>query len=113
MRAPFIFAAAFALSCTRADLQAIDDIQVDVVDNLLEIEGEVCTDPPEQTDFPVKIMFIIDGSGSMQFIDNPTFRALAVEETILRLRSNPAVSFAVIRFNESDVVLTKPGVDIV
>ncbi len=60
----------------------------------------------------MKILFIIDGSGSMQFVDNPTYRALAAEEAILRLRSNPAVSFAVIRFNEADVVLTKPGSDI-
>jgi hypothetical protein len=112
MRAPFLLPLGLALSCTRADLQAIDDIQVDVVDNLLEIQGEVCTDPPAQADFPVKILFIIDGSGSMQFIDNPTYRALAVEEAILRLRSNPAVEFAVIRFNESEAVLTKPGVSI-
>ena len=65
------------LACTRADLQAIDDIQVNIVDNLLEIRGQVCTDPPAETDFPVKILFIIDGSGSMQFVDNPTYRALA------------------------------------
>ena len=93
-------------ACTERRLQPVDDIEVNVVDNLLEIEGEVCTDPPEATDFPVKILFIIDGSGSMQFVDNPNRRALAVEETILRLRANPSVSFAVIRFNESDVVLT-------
>jgi hypothetical protein len=101
-----------SLSCTRADLQAIDDVDINIVDNLLEIRGEVCTDPPEATDFPIKILFIIDGSGSMQFVDNPTYRALAVEEAILRLRPNPSVSFAVIRFNESDAVLTKPGADI-
>src|SRR5687767_7102976 len=104
--------ALFPLACTRADLQAIDDVQVNIVDNLLEIRGQVCTDPPAETDFPVKILFIIDGSGSMQFVDNPTYRALAVEEAILRLRSNPAVSFSIIRFNESEVVLTKPGTDI-
>ncbi|MCK6550742.1 VWA domain-containing protein [Myxococcota bacterium] len=105
--------AALALPhCTKADLQAIDDVDVRLVDDLLELRGEVCTDPPEETDFPVKILFIIDGSGSMQFVDNPTKRALAVEEVILRLRANPSVSFAVIRFNEADVVLTKPGADI-
>lgn len=98
--------------CTQANLQAIDDVEINLVDNLVELNGEVCTDPPEATDFPVKIMFMIDGSGSMQFVDNPTRRALAVEEVILRLRANPSVSFAVIRFNESDVVLTKPGTNI-
>lgn len=105
-------AAALLSGCTNADLQAIDDVVVNLVDDLLEIRGTVCTDPPEATDFPVKILFIIDGSGSMQFIDNPTKRALAVEEVILRLRANPSVSFAVIRFNEADVVLTKPGADV-
>ncbi|MEL7371071.1 MAG: hypothetical protein AAFN74_19275 [Myxococcota bacterium] len=99
-------------ACTDSRLQPIDDIEVNVVDNLLEIEGEVCTDPPEATDFPVKILFIIDGSGSMQFVDIPARRALAVEETILRLRANPSVSFAVIRFNESDAVLTAPNAQI-
>ena len=95
-------------ACTDSRLQPVNDIEVNVVDNLLEIEGEVCTDPPEATDFPVKILFIIDGSGSMQFVDNPNRRALAVEEAILRLRANPSVSFAAIRFNESDTVLTAP-----
>ncbi|MEQ9498961.1 MAG: VWA domain-containing protein [Deltaproteobacteria bacterium] len=108
---PLVLAAAL-IGCTNADLQAIDDVEINLVDNLLEIEGEVCTDPPEATDFPVKIMFLIDGSGSMQFVDNPTRRALAVEEVILRLRANPSVSFSVIRFNESDVVLTKPGASV-
>ena len=112
MRLPVSLVLLFVAACTRTDLQAIDDVEVKLVDNLLEIQGEVCTDPPDDTNFPVKVLFIIDGSGSMQFVDNPTFRALAVEEAILRLRANSAVSFAVIRFNESDAVLTKPGADI-
>lgn len=95
--------------CTQSGLQAIDDVQVNVVDNLLEIDGQVCTDPPEATDFPVKVLFLIDGSGSMQFIDPFSRRALAVEETVLRLRSNPSVSYAIVRFNDQNVVLTKPG----
>ena len=102
----------FVTACTESRLQPIDDVEVTVVDNLLEVEGEVCTDPPEATDFPVKILFIIDGSGSMQFVDDLNRRALAVEETILRLRANPSVSFAVIRFNESEAVLTDPSAQI-
>jgi VWA domain-containing protein/thrombospondin type 3 repeat protein len=104
--------ALFALlfwSCSGAGLQPIDDVKVNVVDDLLELHGTVCTDPPEATNFPVKILFIIDGSGSMQFTDMPAKRALATEEVILRLRDNPSVSFAVIRFNGGEDVLTKPG----
>ena len=109
---PLAVALTSASACTRAELQPVDDIRTGFVDNLLEIEGELCTDPPLATDFPVKILFIIDGSGSMQFVDNPTQRARAVEEVILRTRANPSVSYAIIRFNESDAVLTKPGVEI-
>lgn len=114
MRRAWISAGALALAaaCSDPELQVKDEIDIQVVDNLLEIEGTLCTDPPEATDFPVKILFIIDGSGSMQFVDQPNRRALAVEEAILRLRANPSVSFGVIRFNESDAVLTKPGTDI-
>ncbi len=97
------------LSCTDGGLQVIDDVEVTFVDNLLEIEGTVCTDPPRPTDFPVKILFIIDGSQSMQFVDNPTRRALSVEEVILRLRASPQVSFGIISFNAVNEVLTKPG----
>ncbi|MEL6183847.1 MAG: VWA domain-containing protein, partial [Myxococcota bacterium] len=101
-----------ASGCTPDQLQAIDEVEVRAVDDLLRIDGEVCSAPPRETDFPVKILFVIDGSGSMQFVDNPGQRALAVEEVLLRLRANPSVSFAVIRFNESDAVLTKPGAEI-
>lgn len=97
-----------AAACSDSLLEPIPDVEVNVVDNLLRIEGKLCTDPPTPSDFPTKILFIIDGSGSMQFVDQPARRALAVEEAILRLRSNPSVEFAIIRFNESDTVLTKP-----
>jgi hypothetical protein len=98
-----------SLACTDSGLQAIDNVKVNVVDNLLQVTGSVCTDPPQQTDFPVKILFIIDGSGSMSFTDPNAKRALATEEVILRLHDNPSVSFAVLRFNQSDDVLTKPN----
>lgn len=107
-----LWGAPLVAGCTESQLQPIDDIQVNVVDNLLEIEGEVCTDPPEATDFPVRILFMIDGSGSMQQVDDENRRALAVEETIMRLRANPSVSFAIIRFNDANRVLTVPGASI-
>lgn len=107
-----VSASVFGGACTPERLRAIDAVEVGTVDDLLRIEGRFCAEPPEAADFPVKILFVIDGSGSMQFVDNPTRRALAVEEVVLRLRSNPSVSFGVIRFNESDAVLTKPDTDI-
>ncbi len=107
MLSPALFLLAGA--CAEPVLQPITEAELTVYDNFLEIQGEVCTEPPEATEFPVKVLFIIDGSGSMQFVDIPNQRALAVEEAILRLRGNPSVSFGIIRFNESTDVLTKPG----
>lgn len=63
-------AAALALAgCTDAGVQPIDDSKDRVVDDLLTISGTVCTSTPEEVQFPVKIVIIVDGSGSMQFTD--------------------------------------------
>lgn len=58
-----------ATGCTDATVQPISEEQNSIVDNLLQIDGEVCTSPPTEQVFPVKIMFIVDTSGSMQFTD--------------------------------------------
>lgn len=94
------------LSCSKGGLTPISEVQTVVVDNLLDLKGTVCTDPPEQTAFPVKILFIIDTSGSMQFVDNDYRRARAVEEVVMQLRNNAGVSFGIISFNGKDQVLT-------
>ncbi len=69
-------------ACTDASLQPPDTKQNSVVDNLLRIEGEVCTSPPTEQVFPVKLMFIVDTSGSMQFTD-PSDKATAAKTSCL------------------------------
>lgn len=56
-------------ACSEAGLQPISHQVADLVDDRLDIEGRVCTSPPNEQVFPVKIMFIVDSSGSMQFTD--------------------------------------------
>ncbi|MBK6849233.1 MAG: VWA domain-containing protein [Proteobacteria bacterium] len=56
-------------ACSEAGLQPIDHKVASLVDDRLDIEGRVCTSPPNEQVFPVKIMFIVDSSGSMQFTD--------------------------------------------
>jgi hypothetical protein len=136
---------ALLVGCSEAGVQPIDDSVENTVDDLLQIDGEVCTSDPEEVVFPVKIMVIVDGSGSMQFTDpsdantttvmngtTPQFdqnavnqciatcqsakpaptncaqmcgpklnpgRVAAVQALVDRFKNNPAVSFAVIRFN--------------
>jgi hypothetical protein len=61
--------ALLAVSCTEAGIQPKDDNTNILVDNLLEVSGEVCASEPGERRFPVKIMFVVDTSGSMQFTD--------------------------------------------
>lgn len=57
------------VSCSEAGIQPIDESKSNAVDDLLQIQGEVCTSAPDEVNFPVKILFIVDCSGSMQFTD--------------------------------------------
>ena len=71
-----------------------------------EIQGVFCTEDPQELTFPVKLLFIIDTSGSMAFTDPEAQRAQAVGEVINQYNTNPGISFAVIRFSGSSMLLT-------
>ncbi len=71
-----------------------------------EVRGVFCTENPQELVFPVKILFIIDTSGSMAFTDPEAQRAQAVGEVINEYNDNPGVSFGVIRFSGSSIALT-------
>ncbi len=71
MRAlPALLAALVAVSCSDAlvEKRQVQDINVD---NRLAIGGRVCTTPPDPTGFPVKVVMIVDQSGSMCISDPP------------------------------------------
>jgi hypothetical protein len=62
--------ALFAVGCTDAlvEKRQVEDINVD---NRLAISGRVCTSPPDPAGFPVKVVMIVDQSGSMCISDPP------------------------------------------
>jgi hypothetical protein len=41
------------------------------IDNRLTLKGQVCTSPPDPTGFPVKVVLVVDQSGSMCVSDPP------------------------------------------
>jgi uncharacterized protein YegL len=91
-------------ACSDAGIQPIDDHVENVVDDLLQMSGSVCTSDPSEAVFPVKILLIVDTSGSMQFTDpssatNNPGRQAATRKLIDRFKNNPAVSFAIVQFN--------------
>ena len=53
--------------CSDAGLEPVPPPPPPTVDNLMRITGEVCTEPPDVTPFPVKLLFVIDQSASLQY----------------------------------------------
>ncbi len=72
---------------------------METVTGEITVQGDFCTDSPEDVVFPVKVLFLVDTSGSNQFTDPNQQRAIAVEQVIDRHIGNPGVQFAVIRFD--------------
>ncbi|MBI5543478.1 MAG: VWA domain-containing protein [Deltaproteobacteria bacterium] len=61
-------------ACTEALLQP-QAVTESTLDDRLQIRGRVCTNPPDPSGFPVKIVFLIDSSGSMCISDGPGSQA--------------------------------------
>jgi hypothetical protein len=60
----------WSTACTNANLQ-LPPASLNNADRQLTISGQVCTEPPDPTGFPVKVVFIVDQSGSMCVSDPP------------------------------------------
>lgn len=86
-------------ACSDAGLQPAERPGSALLDNLLRLSGNICVDDPEKTSYPVKILFVIDASGSMQFTDPNKQVQVAVKQVIDRLKANPSVQFGIISFN--------------
>jgi Bacterial TSP3 repeat len=114
-----------AAACTDAQLGVPAPPALQALDNRLEIDGTYCTQPAGAAVFPVKIVFLIDLSGSMCYTDpasgicttdlcdegpnapsnpNPPRRMQAVQTVLDNFKDNPAVSFSVVTFNTSVIV---------
>jgi hypothetical protein len=65
-----VLATATLFSCTDADVQPWATGLSNANDRLT-LKGRVCTAPPDPTGFPVKVVFIVDQSGSMCVSDPP------------------------------------------
>jgi len=115
--------AATAAGCTDVQLGVPAPPPLTPLDDHLTINGTYCTQPAAAAVFPVKIVFLIDLSGSMCYTDpasgmctpdlcdqgpnnpatNPTppRREVAVKTIVDEFADNPAVSFAVVSFSSS------------
>ncbi len=77
----------------------------------LRLSGQFCTSPAANVIYPVKIMFITDGSGSQQFTDQNRQRVVAVTETIQKLIGAGNVFFKILVFNSAITATPKVAPD--
>jgi len=108
--------ALWLVACSNASLYPAEH-QPEVRDDRLTIQGQFCTDAPQPAEFPVRILFIVDISQSMNVTDpvpNPcpqaacfTRRASAVEEILNTYPAGNGVEYGLITFQSSVAIQTR------
>jgi hypothetical protein len=84
--------------CTDAGLEPVPPPPPVVSDNLITVKGEVCTEPADITPFPVKLLFVIDQSASLQCTDSTYKRFDALNAVIDDLFPLPNAFFGFVGF---------------
>lgn len=88
------------LSCTDTGLQRVPPEPDLPLDNLVQVKGEFCTEPSAEITFPVKVLYIIDQSASLQCTDSQNRRFTALNSSINNLlASQPNAEFGFIGFS--------------
>ncbi|MEZ4459914.1 MAG: VWA domain-containing protein [bacterium] len=88
------------LSCTDTGLQRVPPPPEPELDNLIRVKGEFCTEPSAEITFPVKVLYIVDQSASLQCTDSQNRRFTALNSSINRLLSSqPNAQFGFIGFS--------------
>jgi len=115
-----LFIGVFLLgACTNAKLEKMPAKAPLQRDDKLAISGELCTLDPETLTFPLRVLFVVDSSVSMEITDPPdpitgeSGRERAVRETWTRLLDQGAAGarFSVIRFSSQAQPLTGTDLD--
>jgi len=92
-------AAALLVACTDTSLRRPPEPEEERADNLLRVEGEYCTKERRDVAFPVKVLYVLDQSFSLQFTDPDKKRYAAAGETLETLANQPNVEFAFVGFS--------------
>lgn len=116
MRGRGVFLLLGLVACSEASLEQVA-AKPPVRDDRLTVHGQFCTEVPSPTEFPVRILFVVDISQSMNVTDpvpNPcptgacfTRRATAVEEVLNNYPPGNGVDYGLITFQSSVAIQTK------
>lgn len=94
-----LVALSLTASCSDAGLVKVPPPAPPTFDNLLSIKGQYCTEPAEEIVFPIKLLFLLDQSSSLQCTDQYLKRFDALNATINDLSANPNVYFGFVGFS--------------
>lgn len=84
-------------ACSRAGLQPVGE-PVAEVDNRLDVDGLFCVSEPDEVTFPVKLLFVVDQSASLQCTDPNNVRLTVLDRLGRSLDPLPNVRFGVVGF---------------
>ena len=86
------------VACSRSGLEPVPPEPVPEIDHFVDIEGRFCGEPPEEEAFPIKILFVIDQSTSLQCTDSQNRRVRVLNELVNRLAPQPNIFLGFIGF---------------
>lgn len=95
-----VCAIAFA-ACSDRKLVAVEDARLQTYDDRVQLDVEFCTRPAEDTVFPVKVLLVLDGSGSLQFTDQSGLRRVAVRDLMSALATQQNVYVSTMVFGSN------------
>ena len=78
------------------------------VENTARVEAEFCTENPQDLVFPVKVLFVLDSSCSMNDSDPQRLRVDAVESVVDEYIDFPGYHFGLMSFSNDIEILTPP-----
>ncbi|HJK94669.1 MAG TPA: VWA domain-containing protein [Polyangiaceae bacterium LLY-WYZ-15_(1-7)] len=85
--------------CTAAGLQPTDMEIAEDLDHLVDIRGDFCAQPDAEIRFPVKVLFLVDQSTSLQCTDSRNRRFEALRDLTDDLTDAPDTSVGFIGFS--------------
>ncbi|MBM4321161.1 MAG: VWA domain-containing protein, partial [Deltaproteobacteria bacterium] len=105
------------VGCTDVDLVRAPTVGLRSLDVKLALQGSFFSQPAEEILFPVKVLFVVDTSQSMNVTDPVdsrtamTGRTRAVQQVAESILGPEGVSMAVIAFNGATNILTQTDTD--
>ena len=103
-----IVGAVVVSACSNTKLKPVDLDEPRNVDDLVDIEANFCTRPVEDVVFPVKLLLVLDTSGSLQFTDQSGLRRPAVRDLMSSLATENDLFVATIGFGSN--IYTDPPI---